>query len=63
MLRFETEDVFIAVALTAGMVVGLTIYAFYAKTDFTMMGGLLFAGMMILIVLSILSIFFRSRFF
>lgn len=50
-----------AAALTSAVVVGLTIYAFYTKTDFTVCGGFLFIMLMVLIVGSILAIFIRSK--
>lgn len=43
-----------AAALTAAVTVSLTIYAFTTKTDFTWAGGLLFAGVCILIVTGLL---------
>ena len=58
LLQYDPELVFIAAALTAAMVIGLTIYAIYTKTDFTMMGGLFFMLLLVLIALSIMSIFF-----
>ena len=54
-------NVFIALSLTACLVVGLSIYAFTTKSDFTMMGGTLFMLLAVLICASILSIFFRSK--
>jgi hypothetical protein len=44
------------------MSIGLTLYAFWAKnTDFTLLAGLAFCCLMVLIPASILSIFFYSR--
>lgn len=57
----DPTNVFIALVLTAALVVGLSIYAFTTKTDFTMMGGLLFMLLSVLIIASILSIFFKSK--
>jgi len=45
------KTVLIAATMTLGVVVALTIYAFYTKTDFTTMGGFLFCFGMILIIL------------
>lgn len=47
--------------LTAAVVVGLTIYAATTKKDFTMMGGFLFALVMVLIIGSLFAIFIRSK--
>jgi FtsH-binding integral membrane protein len=60
-LQAEPELVLIAAVLTAGIVVSLTIYAITTKTDFTMMGGLLFMLLMTLILASFLGFFFRSK--
>lgn len=42
----------LAVALTAAVVVALTVFAFQTKWDFTMMGGVLFAALWIMIMFS-----------
>ena len=47
-----------AAFMTAGMVLGLTIYALTSKTDFTVYGGLLWSTGAVLIIFSILSVFF-----
>lgn len=39
---YSKADVVGAASVTAGMVFGLTVYAFKSKTDFTMLGGMLF---------------------
>jgi len=39
---YTANDVIAAAGVTAAMVLGLTVYAFKTKTDFTYMGGLLF---------------------
>ena len=59
-VKYSPELVFIAACLTAGIVVSLTIYAMTTKTDFTMMGGLLFMMCMTLILASILGWYFKS---
>lgn len=60
--EYEPVSVFIAAALTASIVVALTIYACTTKTDFTICGGLLFTCLMALFVASFLSIFFYDRY-
>ena len=57
------ENVFIALVLTAAIVISLTIYAFKTEKDFTIMGGLLFMVLIILFVASILAFFIQSRIF
>ena len=52
--KYNAEVVIAAAALTAGVTVALTIYAFTTKTDFTWLGGMLFAGICILIVTGLL---------
>ena len=47
--------------LTAGLVISLTIYAIFTKTDFTMFGGLLVAATFCLIFGSIIGFFLNSR--
>lgn len=47
-----------AASMTAGLVVGLTLYAMTTKHDFTTCGGLLWALASVLIVFSLFSIFF-----
>lgn len=58
---YETDVVLIAVGLTALICFSLTIFAFQTKYDFTMMGGMLFVGLIILLVMGILCIFIRSK--
>jgi FtsH-binding integral membrane protein len=53
----------IAAILTTAITLALTLYACTTKTDFTICGGLMFVLGMVVIVGSILSIFFRSRIF
>lgn len=57
----DPTNVFIALTLTAAIVIGLSIFAFTTKTDFTMMGGTLFMLMAVLLCASLLSIFFRNK--
>ncbi len=47
-----------AMAMTAAVVLGLTIYAMVAKHDFTVYGGILFIAMAIFFVFSLFSYFF-----
>lgn len=58
---YDKETVMYAGGLTAAAVVGLTFYAFWTKTDFTYLGGFLFAFVMVLIVGSILAALIRNR--
>lgn len=62
-INYDNKTVFIAAVLTALMVVALTLYAFYTKKDFTMMGGLLFVCCAMIIGASILGMFIQNRFY
>jgi hypothetical protein len=57
---YTTQSVVMMMALTAGIFLGLTLYAMTTKTDFTGMGGYLSAGLMCLFLTSFLMIFFPS---
>lgn len=57
----DPKIVFMAAFLTALIVISLTIYAFTTKTDFTVMGGLIFILSFALLGFGVLSFFFRSR--
>lgn len=50
-----------AVGITAGVCLGLTLFAFQTKWDFTVMGGVLFVAVLILMVFGIVAIFFPGR--
>lgn len=50
-----------AVGLTAGVCLALTIFAFQTKWDFTVLGGALFAAGFILLIFGIVAIFVRSQ--
>lgn len=57
---YTTQSVMIAVILTAGIFVGLSIYAVTTKTDFTGMGGYLVAALLGLCLTSFVCMFFPS---
>lgn len=58
---YNANVVIAAAALTAAVTVALTIYAFTTKTDFTWLGGMLFAGICILIVTGLLFCFLDTK--
>ncbi|KAJ9582266.1 hypothetical protein L9F63_003395 [Diploptera punctata] len=58
---FEAESVIIAVGITAAVCLGLTLFAFQTKWDFTVMGGALFAALIILILFGIIATFIPGR--
>merc|ERR1719379_1181173 len=55
---YTTQSVLIACLLTCGIFVGLTIYAFTTKDDFTGMGGYLCAALLGLCLTSFVCMFF-----
>ena len=57
----EPEIVACAAIITAMMTMGLMLYAMVAKTDFTALGGLLFAISFVLLGVGIMSIFFFNQ--
>jgi len=58
---YRTDDVLIAAGICAVVCLGLTIFAFQTKWDFTAMGGILFVGILILMIFGILAIFIRNK--
>lgn len=58
---YEKDEVLIAAGITAVVVLAITIFAFQTKYDFTMMGGILFVALIILICFGFLMIFFHNR--
>lgn len=51
----------LAVGVTAVVVIALTVFAFQTKWDFTMMGGILFVALWLMIVVSLIMMFTRSE--
>ena len=60
---YSPQIVATAAIMTALMMIGLTTYACFAKTDFTMMGGMLAAGSLILLSMIFLGIFITNKFY
>lgn len=54
---YTTQSVLLALGLTIAATVGLTVYAWTTKTDFTYCGGILFSLVFILFIAGIFSIF------
>ncbi|KAK9887029.1 hypothetical protein WA026_019954 [Henosepilachna vigintioctopunctata] len=59
--RFGREEVFMAVGITTVVCLGLTLFAFQTKYDFTMIGGFLFVAVLILMVFGLVTIFVRGK--
>lgn len=59
--KFSSEEVLLAVGITAAVTLGLTLFAFQTKWDFTVMGGVLFVAVIILMLFGIIAIFFPGK--
>jgi FtsH-binding integral membrane protein len=60
-IQYKTDTVLIAAALTAFIVIGLTIFAFQTKIDFTGMGTYLFVMCLVLFGFGLIAIIVRSN--
>lgn len=61
--KYSTDVVITAAILTSLMMAGLTTYACYTKTDFTMCGGLLFSMSFVLIGMIFVGFFISNKFY
>lgn len=59
--RFSSQEVLLAVGITAAVCLGLTLFAFQTKWDFTVMGGILFVAVIVLMLFGIIAIFFPGK--
>jgi FtsH-binding integral membrane protein len=57
----KPEIVLMAAVMTCAVTIALTIYAFTTKTDFTMLGGLLFVGSCIMLLFGIFLMFTHNK--
>ncbi|KAF2347431.1 Bax inhibitor 1-related [Trinorchestia longiramus] len=58
---FQKQEILMAVGICVAITFALTIFAFQTRIDFTMMGGFLFVGLMVLMLFGFLTIFFHDR--
>ncbi|CAH2237555.1 protein lifeguard 1 [Pararge aegeria] len=58
---YSVDAVMMAVGITAAVSLGLTLFAFQTKWDFTMMGGALVAASIVLLVFGILALIMRNN--
>ena len=58
---YTKETVVMAMLLTLGVCLGLTLYALTTKTDFTTMGGFLFSFCIVMIIMTFLLAFAYSK--
>jgi len=59
--HYQVDEVLLAMGIVAVVTLGITIFAFQTKYDFTMMGGCLFVLVIVLFCFGILTIFFYSK--
>lgn len=59
--NFNSQEVFLAVAITAVLCFALTLFAFQTKWDFTVMGAGLFIAVICLMLFGFLALIFQSR--
>ncbi|KAL1403297.1 hypothetical protein pipiens_005724 [Culex pipiens pipiens] len=59
--RFSSQEVLLAVGITAAVCLGLTLFAFQTKWDFTVMGGMLFVAALVLMLFGLIAIFFPGK--
>lgn len=58
---YKADEVMMAVGITAAVCLGLTLFAFQTKYDFTMCGGFLFVCVLILFIFGIVAIFVHGK--
>jgi FtsH-binding integral membrane protein len=58
---YQAEEVMMAVGITTAVCLGLTLFAFQTKYDFTMCGGILFVAVLILLIFGIVTIFVHTK--
>lgn len=59
--RFNSQEVILAVGVTAGVCLALTLFAFQTKWDFTTCTGFLFVAVVVLFFFGIFAIIFHNR--
>lgn len=58
---YDAEAVIMAAGISAAVCLGLSIFAFQTKWDFTVMGGVLFVAVIILMIFGIIAIFIPGK--
>ncbi|XP_053672905.1 protein lifeguard 1-like [Anopheles nili] len=59
--KYSREEVMFAFGITAAVCLGLTLFAFQTKWDFTMMGGILFVAVLILFLFGLIAMFIPGK--
>ncbi|XP_058833533.1 protein lifeguard 1-like [Topomyia yanbarensis] len=57
-IRYDAQEVLTAVGITCAICFGLTLFSLQTKWDFTMMGGFLFVGLLVVFMFGIIVAFF-----
>lgn len=60
-IQYRANEVMLAVGICAIVTLGLTLFAFQTKIDFTMMGGVLFVATLILMIFGIVLMFWQVK--
>lgn len=58
---YETNIILLAGAMTIGLVIGLTVYSYFTKTDFTNLGGILFIILLAMIMFGLACCFTNNK--
>lgn len=58
---YRGDEVMLAIGITAVVCFSLTIFAFQTKWDFTVMGGVLFVAVIVLMLFGLVAIFFPGK--
>lgn len=58
---YEADVVVMAVGITAAICLGLTLFAFQTKWDFTILGGFLFVTLLVLLIFGLVNIFVHNQ--
>ncbi|BFG03487.1 protein lifeguard 1 [Drosophila madeirensis] len=59
--RYAPTEVLLAVGITAAVCLALTLFALQTKYDFTMMGGILIACMVVFLIFGIVAMFMKGK--
>ncbi|KAH8237391.1 hypothetical protein KR038_010877 [Drosophila bunnanda] len=59
--RYAPSEVLLAVGITAAVCLALTLFAWQTKYDFTMMGGVLIACMVVFLIFGIVAMFMKGK--
>lgn len=60
-INYQADDVLLAVGITAGVCLALSLFSFQTKWDFTMLNGILFVALLLLFLFGIVAVMFPSK--